>query len=488
MLALEKKIYFPTKSCIGFDLTVFNYMDRIILFGLGGKLEYEKNKNQNIFDSLDVIAISDNNPNVWDTEYEEIRVIKPNSIVDYNFEYVVVLSKYYSEITSQLVEFGIPSEKIIHWDEFVVLNLHGYKTEYPSLLKNRSVKEVLMISTSLEINGGTNALINAGIALDKNEYSVTICGPDADDSVIEYINNRGLNVVIAPAIQYPNEKDIEWVKKYDYILVNTFQMLRTACLISVERPIFWWIHENSEKYSDIYQRVRSINHKYKVEDYSNIIVCPVTKRAAKIFNDHYPSIKTNVLPLGVSDSYDCVRNNMTEEIKIAIIGSIELRKNQLFAIEILSEYGNNIELLIAGKVNDDDYSLKVKKLSREYSNIELLGEMSSDEVKNLYHDIDIVLCPSLEETLSMTIIEGMMNKKLVITSDATGIADYIVDGENGFVFKSGDADSLREKIDIILGEKADLEKIRENARKTYLDNFTLEKVGERFEKMFEKIK
>jgi glycosyltransferase involved in cell wall biosynthesis len=462
-------------------------MEKVILFGLGGKYKYERKHNPSLFEELCVVAFSDNNESTWGTIVDGKPVILPTEIVNTKCDRVVVLSNYYKSIVNKLIKLGVPEGKIIHWDEFVVLNSHGYKKEYPSLLTNKSVKEVLMISTSLEINGGTNALINAGIALDKNEYSVTICGPDADNSVIEYINNGGLNVVIAPAIQYPNEKDIEWVKKYDYILVNTFQMLRTACLISVVRPIFWWIHENSEKYSDIYQRVRSINHKYKVEDYSNIIVCPVTKKAAKIFNDHYPSIETTVLPLGVSDSYNCVRNNMTEEIKIAIIGSIELRKNQLFAIETLSEYGNNIELLIAGKVNDDDYSLKVKKLSREYSNIELLGEMSSDEVKNLYHDIDIVLCPSLEETLSMTIIEGMMNKKLVITSDATGIADYIVDGENGFVFKSGDADSLREKIDIILGEKADLEKIRENARKTYLDNFTLEKVGERFEKMFEKM-
>lgn len=462
-------------------------MEKLILFGLGGKYKYEKYHNPSLFEGLNIVAYSDNNENLWNTIVDGHKVLPPTEIVHTKCNRVVVLSNYYKSIVHQLIKLGVPEGKIIHWDEFVVLNLHGYKTEYPSLLKNKSVKEVLMISTSLEINGGTNALINAGIALDKKEYSVTICGPDADDSVIEYINNSGLNVVIAPAIQYPNEKDIEWVEKYDYILVNTFQMLRTACLISVERPLFWWIHENSGKYSDIYQRVRSINHKYKVEDYSNIMVCPVSKRAAKIFNDHYPSIKTNVLPLGVSDSYDCVRNNMTEEIKIAIIGSIELRKNQLFAIETLSEYENNIELLIAGKVNGDDYSLKVKKLSREYSNVELLGAMSSDEVKRLYDDIDIVLCPSLEETLSMTIIEGMMNKKLVITSDATGIADYIVDGENGFVFKSGDADSLREKIDIILSEKADLEKIRENARKTYLDNFTLEKVGERFKKMFEKM-
>lgn len=461
-------------------------MDKVILFGLGGKLEYEKKNNQILFDSLDILAISDNNSKVWDTEYDGIKVVNPSEIVDYDFDYVVVLSKYYSEIYAQLTNIGVSKEKIIHWDEYILLNLHGYKKEYPCISSDKLGKEVLMISTSLGINGGTFALVNAGVALSKRGYNVTICSPESDENIIKDINEKGLNIIIAPAIRYPNKEELNWILEFDYIVVNVFQMMRAAVVISTFKTLVWWIHESGEKYSDIYPTTRQIN--FDVELNNNILVCPVSKHAEEVFKHYYPNIETNILPLGIDDYFSETKKLKKQKIVFGIIADFVKIKNQILAAEVFKDYGEVAKLWMIGDCSKDgDYYNQIKCYSDCYSNIIIEKAQSRDELNETYSDIDVILCPSLEETLSMTIIEGMMNKKLVITSDATGIADYIVDGENGFVFKSGDADSLREKIDIILSEKVDLEKIRENARKTYLDNFTLEKVGERFKKMFEKM-
>ena len=466
----------------------FVYMKNVILFGVGGKLEYEKQKNQSLFDSLNIIAISDNNRERWDTEYEGIKVINPNVIVKFDFDYIVVLSKYYSQIHSQLIELGIAKEKIIHWDEFILLGSHGLKKEFPAISANHFWGKVLMISTSLGINGGTFALVNAGVALSKRGYNVTICSPEADENIIKDINEKDLNIIIAPAIRYPNKEELNWILEFDYIVVNVFQMLRAAAIISAFKPLVWWIHESGEKYSDIYPTTRQINFDVELNKNNNILVCPVSKHAEEVFKHYYPNIETNILLLGIDDYFSETKKLKKQKIVFGIIADFVKIKNQILAAEVFKDYGEVAELWIIGDGSKDgDYYNQIKCYSNCYSNIIIEKAQSRDELNETYTDIDVILCPSLEETLSMTIIEGMMNKKLVITSDATGIADYIVDGENGFVFKSGDADSLREKIDIILGEKADLEKIRENARKTYLDNFTLEKVGERFEKMFEKM-
>lgn len=95
--------------------------------------------------------------------------------------------------------------------------------------------------------------------------------------------------------------------------------------------------------------------------------------------------------------------------------------------------------------------------------------------------IDVVVCAS-EETLSLTIVEGMMNSKICITTDNTGIAEYIEDGVNGFICKAGNADSLAEKMKYIIDHFNELDEVRKNARKTYEKFFTLDILGENLER------
>ena len=171
-----------------------------------------------------------------------------------------------------MIGCGVPKEKIEHWDVYTVSNKHGLKNLYQSKdNQNENGKTVLLISTTLAINGGTLALLFAGEALKLKGYNVTICTSNCSDEIRKSIIGKGINIIIAPAIQYPNEQEIEWIQKYDYVIVNALQMLRTACVISEVKPVVWWIHENSETYSDIYQWVRSINCHWNPEEYKNII-------------------------------------------------------------------------------------------------------------------------------------------------------------------------------------------------------------------------
>ena len=50
-----------------------------------------------------------------------------NSIVYMNYDYIVIATdKYYRQVYNQLTEeYGIPKEKIISYDEFVVILLFG---------------------------------------------------------------------------------------------------------------------------------------------------------------------------------------------------------------------------------------------------------------------------------------------------------------------------------------------------------------------------
>lgn len=100
----------------------------------------------------------------------------------------------------------------------------------------------------------------------------------------------------------------------------------------------------------------------------------------------------------------------------------------------------------------------------------------------LYRQIDTIICFSYEETMSLTVIEGMMHNKTCITTDQTGVAEYIEDYINGFICRAGDAGDLADKCKWILTHKKECEMIAQNAHKTYEKYFTLEQLGQRLEK------
>lgn len=97
-----------------------------------------------------------------------------------------------------------------------------------------------------------------------------------------------------------------------------------------------------------------------------------------------------------------------------------------------------------GEFTQDVCCNQVKRAIQESTDLfKYKGVKSRQEMKELYQNIDVVVCASLEESLSMTIVEGMMNEKICITTDATGIAKYVEHGVNGLVCKANNPTDLK---------------------------------------------
>lgn len=74
-----------------------------------------------------------------------------------------------------------------------------------------------------------------------------------------------------------------------------------------------------------------------------------------------------------------------------------------------------------------------------------------------------------------------MNRKICITTDGTGITDYIKDGVNGFVVKAGDVGALAERMTDVRRRTDELLGMRKAARATYEENFSMKIFGDRLE-------
>ena len=92
-------------------------MKKIVVFGAGirGKCYIS-----NPYIKSDIVAIVDNNKNLWGTYYEGIPVLSPDEIRNLEYDYVIIAindEKIVSDVKQQLLELCVPKDKILLFSE-----------------------------------------------------------------------------------------------------------------------------------------------------------------------------------------------------------------------------------------------------------------------------------------------------------------------------------------------------------------------------------
>ena len=68
-------------------------------------------------------------------------------------------------------------------------------------------------------------------------------------------------------------------------------------------------------------------------------------------------------------------------------------------------------------------------------------------------------------------------QRAALTSDLPPLKEFIVDNENGFLFKSEDIDDLSVRINLILSDKKKLEIVQKNAGRLINEKFSWNEIG-----------
>ncbi len=122
-------------------------------------------------------------------------------------------------------------------------------------------------------------------------------------------------------------------------------------------------------------------------------------------------------------------------------------------------------------------------------NITIRPLCSPREFVRLYQEIDCQVLPSLEDTFSVAVGDGMGIGKPAIVSTATGIRDLITHGVNGHVVPAGNVDRLVESLQHFAADRRRLRTMGEAAHET-ARRFTWHRfrrsVGELVETVWEK--
>jgi glycosyltransferase involved in cell wall biosynthesis len=117
------------------------------------------------------------------------------------------------------------------------------------------------------------------------------------------------------------------------------------------------------------------------------------------------------------------------------------------------------------------------------------GGIAAGEAKR--HELseaDIFLLPSrYGEGLPMAMLEAMAAGCVPVAADVASVRTVIKDGENGFLVEPYNAAQTAEKLEILLTGKADCRNLREKARQTIEENFSMTDYIENLEKIYRKI-
>jgi L-malate glycosyltransferase len=94
------------------------------------------------------------------------------------------------------------------------------------------------------------------------------------------------------------------------------------------------------------------------------------------------------------------------------------------------------------------------------------GHVTQMDLPRWYHMADLYISPSHVDGSSVSLMEALASGLPCLVSDIPGNKEWIVDGENGWLFRDGDVDDLSEKILYAIKNRRSFKKISESARKT----------------------
>lgn len=109
--------------------------------------------------------------------------------------------------------------------------------------------------------------------------------------------------------------------------------------------------------------------------------------------------------------------------------------------------------------------------------IKLPGWQSADEVRALLQRADILVLPSHDEGLPMSILEAMAAGVAVIATPVGAISDAVIDGETGLLVPPGDVIALAGAVLRLLDNASMRQSLAANARARYESMFTIDRTA-----------
>lgn len=149
----------------------------------------------------------------------------------------------------------------------------------------------------------------------------------------------------------------------------------------------------------------------------------------------------------------------------------------LEACKIFKAKYKNVRCLLVGPFDSNPTALSKEELQPYIDNgiVEYFGEQK--DVRPYLAQCNVFILPSYREGTPKTVLEAMASYKAIITCDAPGCRETVIDGENGFLVPVKNQDMLAEKMIYLYENQDSIEKMALRGRQMVEELFDVKKVN-----------
>ena len=328
--------------------------------------------------------------------------------------------------------------------------------------------KILLVSHELSVTGAPNSLLRQAKYFLEAGHEVSVWTLSDGDLRPRY-EDVGLNPVLIENSRSLIAGEFEKLaRRPDFIVCNTIRTYRAVDVLQrFGIPVVWFIRETRLLDEDMWTDpgfaavFRRFYNLYTVSEYN-----------AEIIRRYNANVR--VVHNAVGDRFTGF-SELGEGVRFGFIGSIMPVKGvdvllKAFAKVKAEEPG--CTLRIAGRPWTDFG----RNMFAEYSlapGVEWVGEVQGSSKDEFFASVDVLCVPSLDEPSGLTVIEGAMYGKAVITTDCTG-ANYLVSGSSGRVVAAGDVEALAAAMLELVRKRRELPELQRCSRESYLEAGTVD--------------
>ena len=350
-------------------------------------------------------------------------------------------------------------------------------------------RRILLVSHELSVTGAPNSLLRQAKYLREAGYETDVW-TFKDGELRERYEEAGFRPeVVADSRKAVTEKlkslKVEKSKSsgpfnhYDLAICNTTRTYRAVdALWHCGVPVVWFIRETRVLDEDFWlnkdfaQTFAQFGNLYTVSEYN-----------AEVVRRYNPNVR--VIHNAVADKFRSFAQT-GESVRFGFIGSCTKVKGLDVLIAAFAEVRREIPgctLTIAGKPWTE-FGRKLHEATKDAPGVVWAGEVQGAAKEAFFGGVDVLCVPSLDEPSGLTLIEGCMYGKAVVTTDHTG-SSYLVGSDSGRIVPAGDAKALAAAMTEIARNPERIPAMQRAARERYLEGGTTEKERECVLKMVE---
>ncbi len=278
-------------------------------------------------------------------------------------------------------------------------------------------------------------------------------------------------------------------RDHDVVVATTLVMWAAVESAHAECvPVIWYIHE-----SRVAEHLLAHNPGMQPAlELADLVVMP-TRRTAQLYAA-FTDRAIEVVPYGIPPAADQgkpAREGRAPR-QFLLLGSYERRKGQDVFLEAIAQIPPETRerggFRMAGRKLETEFYEELATRAGHLPNVELSGAQEHDAALAATSSSDVLVCASRDETMPIAILEAMSLGKAIVSTDVGGISEWLTDGKNALIVPPENSAALAQALSRCLNEPGLVATLGANARRTFHENFSIDRLGKSFARLIEQVR